>query len=95
MKIDTTTVIKDLDGEAMTDPKGELSLRRVIQNALLAVHPEDTKMDGEEKVSLFKLAQAAATGEVDWSPEDLAKVRHRIGKAYGPAVVGPAFALLG
>lgn len=94
MIIDTTTVLNDVDGEPMKDAKGELTLRRVIQAAMVSTFPEDAKMEGDEKVRLWGLAMAANADTVEWTPEQVATVRRRIGKGYGPAVVGPAYALL-
>lgn len=95
MNIITTTALIDHTGETMSDGGGDVTLRRVVQVALTANLEDDNKLTPEEKVKLFNLASDVRADEVEWTPEDVALVRARIGKAYGVAVVGAAFALLG
>lgn len=94
MKINTTTILTGIDGENLVNGDEPLTLRKVIQTSLLTVMTGDEKLDGGAKADLWNLACDARADEVDWSPETVAKVRARIGKGYGPAVVGPAFKLL-
>lgn len=95
MKIDMTAVLLDIEGQPLQHGEGDFILRKAVQTVLLTTLDGDAALDGPAKADLWNLAHDARADEVDWSPEVVAKVRARIGKGYGPAVVGPAFALLG
>ena len=95
MKIDLTVVLNDFAGEPMKDGDGPMTLRRAVQTVLVTPIDGDAHLAAEIKVKLWNMARETTEDEVDWAPEDVVLVRTRIGKAYGPAVVGPAFELLG
>lgn len=93
MKYDFTTVVKDLSGVSIKNEKGEeLTLKYATQNALFAMTQEDSGTTGEEKYTRYRLASKVnKDGLVDLRSEDVTKLKERIGKAYGPLVVGFAF----
>lgn len=95
MKIDLTVVLNNFAGEPMGDADGPMTLRRAVQLVLTTSINGDSNLTAELKVKLWNMARQTIEDEVDWTPEDVVLVRDRIGKAYGPAVVGPAFELLG
>ncbi len=93
MKIKTNETLLDVAGVPLRDPEGELTLRRAVQTVCLNTLP-DEQLTGEEKARLWKIAIDANQDEVEWTPEVVTILRERIGRGYGPAVVGPAWALL-
>jgi len=73
-----------------------MTFRKAALNALLASLKGDDTMDGEKKASLWALAGKINKDEVvdiDTGKE-CELLKDRIGKAYGPMVVGPCFAIL-
>lgn len=95
MKINLNAVLYSVNNEPLSDGENNLILRHVIQNALLGTLRGDENMEGKQKVELWDLAKRAGEEEADYTVEEVAIIRQRIGRAYGPVVVGPAFALLG
>lgn len=100
---DFSTPIKDLDGNDLVDPMtiaGEgtvkvVTLARVAANALVQNYPDEAGLAGDVKVKRFMLAlKVTGAGELDLTAEDVAVLKERIAKAYGPLVVGRAWALL-
>ena len=51
-------------------------------------------MPGEKKAERFVLATEIYSGKDDFEVEQIATLKSVIGKAYGPLLVGQAFALL-
>ena len=95
MTLDVTQVLTGLDGEAIKDGETAVTLRPICVSALMAVLETDKGMSGEDKVRLWCLAGKI---QKESSPvlvaEDVTLLKARIGAAYGPAIVGPAFLLL-
>jgi len=100
MKIDVTPVLLGFNGKPIQadNEDGEpvrWTVRKVCCDALLAVRRGDDKLTGEDKAHRFALARRIFEDDsVDFTPEDLALVRKLIGAGFGPAIVGPAWALL-
>lgn len=89
--MDTKTPIIDLDGIALPD----LTVGSACATALLAAFPDEADIRGEEKVRRFLLAQRIVTSEsVDLTAEDIALIKHLVGKGYGALVVGRVWAAL-
>lgn len=99
---DFSTPIKDLDGnvimEAASVPDGSpkaVTLGRVAVNAVLQNYPDEAGLAGDVKVKRFMLAMKVVdAGEVELTAEEVTALKERIAKAYGPLVVGRAWALL-
>lgn len=73
-----------------------MTFRKAALNALLGTMKGDETMDGEKKAQLWELAgkiNKQDEVEID-TGKDVALLKERIGKAYGPMVVGPAFLIL-
>lgn len=100
--IDFTQPIRSLDGTVIsqpaTDPKAKaepLTLGDVAVNVLEQMGADDQKLTGEEKFRMDILARkiyrqkAAAL-----TSEEIAMIKARIGKFYGPSVIGSAWHLL-
>ncbi len=102
MKVDVTQTLTALSGEAVREPaaedgeKGkEFTLRAACVNALMAVMEKDNNLSGEDKLKSFELAKRIQNDpEPDLTPEELTKIKDRVGKAYGPVIVGPVFTIL-
>lgn len=94
MKIDMTLTIEAIDGNPMVDGDAPILLRTIIQNALLGQFQGEQNMAGSEKLRLWQMARRANEDEVDFNVEDLATIKDRVGRAYGPAVVGPVYEIL-
>ncbi len=95
MTLDVTQVLVGLDGAAMMDGENAVTLRPICVNALMAVLEADKGMTGEDKVKIWVLAgKIQKEDKLVLVAEDVALLKKRIGAAYGPAIVGPAFLLL-
>ena len=96
MKIQWTTVLKDMDGKELTaEGSKPLTLARVAINALSQLTQEDQNLGGEAKFKLGLLANKIHTEpEADFEAEEIAKVKERIGKLYAPFAVFQAYNLL-
>lgn len=96
MKINFSTVLTSLTGEPLkVDDKGNvLTLAKACTEALLAMNPQ-AQESGTDKFEAYQLAQKIhAGGEVEILPADAERLKTKIAAIYGPAVVGPAYALL-
>lgn len=94
MLVDTNAPILGLDGRPLEVAGDVVTLRTIIQGALLATLPEDSKMPGARKAELFRLALAANADSVDWKAEDVALIKDRIGQVSTPLAVGRAYELI-
>jgi hypothetical protein len=97
MKIDFSGQITNLANQPVKDEAEKpLTLGSVAIAALLNNMPGDDALSAEKKVTLAVIAQQVhnAEGEVSLSVEDVALVKERIGKAYGPLVVMKAYQLI-
>lgn len=95
MKVDVTRVLHAINGEVLKDGEDDATLRMVSINALMNQLEEDKNQTGEQKVKAHALATRLFNeDEPDLQAEEVSLLKDRVGKSYGPAVVGPAFALL-
>jgi len=96
MTIDFSQPFRNINGAPLIDQGSDvpMTLGSVAVNALLLNFPNDqTPVD--EKVWRWKLALKIHGGsEVTIGLEDAALIKKMIGTAYGPLVVGQAFAML-
>ena len=101
MKIDFSTLLLGLDGEVLRTPPTKAgeegkaqTLSRVCVDALVAVEP-NTIPDGKTSFERYQLAEKINDKkEVDLEAEDIVILKDRVGKIFGPIVVGPAYNLL-
>lgn len=97
MKIDFSYTFNTLDGQPVVDENQRpVILKNVAQIALLNQY-QDEQIDGAEKARRWFLAtqlNGGADGVVDLEPEDVAKIKLVIGKAYAPMIVGQAYNML-
>lgn len=91
VKINMHAPILALDGQAVLDGDRPVTLRTIVQGALLASLPEDSALSGDEKARMFRLALEANEPLVDWKVEDVALVKARVGVASTPLAVGRAY----
>ncbi|HUX03155.1 MAG TPA: hypothetical protein VMY35_19510 [Phycisphaerae bacterium] len=96
MTLDVTQVLLGLDGEPLLDgEKASITLRPICINALMATMETDKGLSGEDKVKIWVLAgKIQKEDRPVLVAEDVTLLKKRIGSAYGPAIVGPAFLLL-
>lgn len=95
MKIDTSVKFKTVDGNQAADAPTlrELAVRALVETLLVPSRdprerPAPENLDGKEKFELAQLAQKLHSGVVvDLKTEEIAKIKERIGLAYGQAVV--------
>lgn len=94
-KIDFTQPLIGADKKTIptSDSKKPLTLGDVAGGALMSVLEEDKTATGEQKYKLFVLAQKVLSNHA-LTVDDIATIKKRIGVAYGPGVVGPAWNLL-
>ncbi len=96
MKVDFSTVLKDLAGNDAEDNEGKVTLSKVAAVSLLTSYPDEQNLPATEKLKRGRLAEITYKGgEQDMSPEDLAVIRALIAKGWGPLVVLQAFRLTG
>jgi len=98
MKLDVTQALCNFDGEPLRNETADgepITLKQICINSLMANLDSDANMTGEEKMRAYSLGQRLHDGTVvDLVPEDLALLKERVGKCYGPVIVGPAFTML-
>ena len=96
--INFSQVITTDEEKPMTDLDGktQLTLLSVAEAALLSNLPSDQGLSGQQKYDLYDLMRKIKAGPqpVKLSETELQTLRDRIGKAFGPAIVGPAWKLL-
>ena len=96
MKIKVNQVLKDLKGEDLKaggeDKEKGLELKVICTNALLSDNAEIEKIDGNEKMTRFLLAEKIQkANELDLTVEEITKIKKVIGLFYGPLLVGRAY----
>src|SRR5271163_139064 len=89
-KVDFSQVLIGADGKALPNGEKKLTLGDVSGGALMALLDEDKNATGQDKYKLFVLAQKVMSNK-DMTVEDITLIKTRIGKAYAPGVVGPAW----
>jgi hypothetical protein len=96
--INFSQVLKTDDDKPMIDIDGktQLTLLSVVEVALLANLPSDQGLSGQQKFDLYELMRKIKAGPqpVKLSEPDLTTLRDRVGKAFGPSIVGPAWKML-
>ncbi|MCA8237772.1 hypothetical protein [Burkholderia cenocepacia] len=94
MKLDTNTIIKEIDGTPMPDKDGPVTLKAVCANALLFNGRDE--LTGEEKLGRYRLARRIydASGIVEITIEEAAKLKDVIGKYCVPVVAGQVMELI-
>lgn len=100
--LDFTVALTGIDGRPMThtDAKGAptdeiLTLGDVCVIALEMQIEEDKNLPADKKFQRDELARKVyKRNDVVLEAQDLAMLKERIGKVYGPAQVGPAWRLL-
>lgn len=91
--IDFTSILLDFDDQPIKDGDAIVTLGKVARNALIATYP-DERGEGDEKLKRFLLAAKCSGPGVTLTAEETALAKKLVGKAYGPLVVGRAWALL-
>lgn len=95
MLLNVSQSLTDFDGEVLEDNGKPFLLRTACVNALMTTLEEDKNQPGEDKLTAYVLAKRLhEEDELDLTPEELTKLKDRVGKCFGPAVVGPVFQLL-
>ena len=97
--IDFTIEFKQLDGTEFKDSTGKvvpLTLRAAAETALMASYPDEQNLSGQEKLKRYILATKIekATKTLDLTTDEVTLLKTLIAKAYGPLVVGEAWAVL-
>ena len=97
MLVNVNQVLKTIDGQTMQEPndKGEAvdaTLKMAIVNAVLSPVKDES---GIEKVKKYELAKKVFNAdEVDLNEDDIKLIKERVGKLFGPIVVGQIYELL-
>ena len=97
MKINFDATLHELDGtpiiESM-DKKEPMTLARASVMALTGRY-QDEQLAGTESFKRYQLAKKVHKGGVvELTAEDISLVKMVMGKAFGPAVIGPCYELL-
>ena len=94
MIVDFSKVLKNLNGDNLKDETGDITLKSICVNSLLATIPNETPT-GEEKLLRYSLAtQINKDEEVDLSAEDISKIKKMVGQAFPTVIVGQTFLML-
>ena len=100
MKIDFDVVLMSIKGEPLKTQEGvgeeavleDMTLEKCVMESLLQMLPSDKSEDGKSKYKRYQLAQKIENNpDAEFKAEEIAKIKKRIGLAYGPAVVGSAW----
>jgi hypothetical protein len=95
--VDFSSVLVGVDGKPLmgADGKSSMTLSDAAVLALETVLDEDRTATGAEKFRFDELARKIYRAKNVVLPvEELALIKQRIGKVFGPAVVGPVWRLL-
>lgn len=91
MKINTETLLTTLEGEPVKEAGKEVTVGKIIRNALLS---NDEKDKADDKLKKYHLAQSCLASEVDLKAEDVVLIKKQVGNNYPPLVVGQVFDLI-
>ena len=103
LAIDFTQEVKQIDGQPLTDDKGNpkpTTLGELCRQALLAGYADEHDQSGketitqEEKFHRWEVARLVKGKDVTLSVDDLALVKKLTGKAFGPLIMGPIWLML-
>ncbi len=96
LAIDFKAPITQLDGSTIptsADDKSPLTLGKICEDSLIATLPGDQPTP-TEKNQRFWIAMKIHDGKGDLTADEITIAKKVIGLAYGPLVVGRAYALL-
>ena len=88
MKFNMLTPMLDLQGKEVQLDGSVLTLRRVVQFAIMSQIEGDDRLDVDTKVQLYRLAMKAEQTEMALQIKDRDLLLKRINKCFGPLVVG-------
>jgi hypothetical protein len=89
MKRDLEQVLINVFGKPF---EPSLTLGGACFQALNGVFDSDAKLNGDEKMKIYRVGKKVANGGVvDFSTEELAMIKERVGKMYGAMSVGAIF----
>ena len=90
MKIDFTQVLRDLDGEAIKGPDGDITLGFICVDALLATLEGEMKTpNADDMIRRYEFAKAIHKGEeMDLKVEDIVLLKGRILKTRPTLIYG-------
>ena len=82
--------------EALWAEMRTVTLRRISCSALIANYEDERKLDGEEKVKRWNLAEKiqASNGSCELSTDEIVLIKKLIAKGFSALVVGQAFKVL-
>lgn len=95
MNVDFSASILDLKGNVIAPENEPMTVSSVCVGALLATLKGDEGLGGNKKAEMFKLAlKISDKAECDVSPEEIVLLRERVGRLWGPLVVGRVYEFL-
>jgi hypothetical protein len=96
VQIDPKAPLRNVRGEVMEEAGKPIEIGDIVINAFLAPQKGDEEAGVLVKSEQFRLIKrfADATGPVEVSPEELAKIRDRVARGYYLPIAGPALAVL-
>jgi len=102
MKIDTSTILRALDGSALpfkatNGDARDMTLKDALIEACMGILKGDDSQTGAQKLELFNLAQTIFKShpQPDLTAEDISVLKDRVGKAYPALIVGRVYEALG
>lgn len=100
MKLPVDQTLKTILGEDVAVPVGDgqptipMTFAMAVQNALLGSLRGDEPLDGASKLELHRIATKTLDPDSDYAVEDVAKIKERVGRAFGPVIVGPVWEMI-
>lgn len=97
MRVDFSQEIKTVEGESIPFDKKDKTLLKdlALQVLGLVFRDEQDSLSEEEKIKRWLLKVKIVTSpDTELTIDEAALIKKRIGKAYGPDYVGPAFKIL-
>lgn len=90
MKLDLSKPVLDINGKEIKDGDGALSFAAIFRS-ILVNDKEDENKSPEDKFKDFKLALKIEPQEVDFTLEELTRIKALVGKLPSTLIVGRVY----
>lgn len=96
MKLDTTVLLKNIDGEDLETGIKEkpATLGHFLRSAAVGMLEGDSQLSVDKKLQLFDIAEECKKSEATLSADDVTLLTERVNKMYGVLVVAQIVRLI-